>query len=203
VGTPGVARSTRDYVPIEVMNNILGGLYSSRINVNLREEHGYTYGSFSFFVYQRAAGYFAAGGGMRTDATGPAVQELIKELERMRSSAPTEEELQLAKGSFAQSLAGRFEYAEQTANTVGDLFIYDLPLDYYHELPAAIGAVTAKAVQEMAEKYVHPENAIVVSAGDRAKIEAQLKKLSVGSVEVRDYDGNPVSAKAAVAGDAR
>jgi len=197
VGALGVARSTPDYVPIEVMNNILGGLFSSRINVNLREEHGYTYGGFSFFIYQRAAGSFAAGGGIRTDVTGPAVQELFKEMERIRSSAATDEELKLARGAFSQSLAGRFESSEQTANTVGDLFIYDLPLDYYQHLPASIAKVTSGDVRRVAEKYIHPENAIVVGAGDRAKIEDQLKKLSIGAVEVRDYEGNPVSAKAA------
>jgi zinc protease len=201
VGSPGVARSTPDYVPLEVMNNVLGGLYSSRINSNLREEHGYTYGGFSFFLYQRAAGLFAAGGGMRTDSTGPAVQEMFKEMERIASSAPTGEELQLAKGAFSHSLAGRFESGEQTANTVGDLFIYGLPLDYYRQLPASIAAVTSEDVRRMAKKYIHPESAVVVGAGDRAKIEDQLKKLSIGAVEVRDYEGNPVSPKAA-AGEA-
>jgi zinc protease len=197
LGTLGVPRSTPDYVPLEVMNNILGGLYSSRINSNLREKHGYTYGSFSFFVYHRAAGLFAAGGGLRTDVTGPAVQEMFNELGNIRSSAPTDEELKLAKGAFSQSLAGRFESGEQTANTVGELFIYRLPLDYYRQLPASIGAVTSEDVQRMANKYIHPESAVVVGAGDRAKIEDQLKKLSIGAVEVRDYEGNPVSAKAA------
>ncbi len=173
------------------------GSYSSRINSNVREEHGYSYGAFSFFVYQRAAGLFAAGGGMRTDSTGLAIQEIFKEMEKIRTSAPTDEELKLAKGAFSQSLAGRFESAEQTANTVGDLFTYGLPLDYYELLPAGIAAVTSEDVQRTAKKYIHPENAVVVGAGDRAKIEEQLKKLSIGAVEVRDYEGNPVSAKAA------
>jgi zinc protease len=197
VGTAGVPRASADYVPLEVMNKILGGLYSSRINVNLREEHGYTYGSFSFFVYRRAAGAFGAGGGMRTDATGPAVHELLTEMERIRSGKPTEEELKLAKGSFSQSLAGQFETGEETANTIGNLFVYGFSLDYYRELPARIGAVTSEDVQSMAQKYIHPENAVVIGAGDRAKIEDQLKRLSIGDVEVRDYEGNPVSAKAA------
>jgi len=197
VGTPGVPRSTADYVPLEVMNNVLGGLYSSRINVNVREDHGYSYGAFSFFIYLRAAGLFAAGGGMRTDATGPATREIFKEMEKIRSSAPTDEELQRAKGAFSQSLAGRFESAELTSNTVGDLFTFALPLNYYQQLPASISAVTSDDVRRMADKYIHPESAVVVGAGDRAKIEEQLKQLSIGSVEVRDYEGNPVNAKAA------
>jgi zinc protease len=196
VGTPGVPRSTADYVPIEVMNNILGGLFSSRINTNLREDHGYTYGGFSFFAYRRVAGLFAAGGGIRTDVTGPAIQEILKEMERIGTAPPTEDELRLAKGFFSQSLAGRFESSEQTANTVGELFTYDLPADYYQQLPARIATVTADDVQQAAKKYVHPESAVIVGAGDRAKIEDQLKKLQIGNVEVRDYEGNPVSGKA-------
>jgi zinc protease len=197
VGNLGVPRSTPDYVPLEVMNNVLGGLYSSRINLNLREEHGYTYGSFSFFLYQGVAGMFAAGGGMRTDSTGPAVQEMLKEMERIRTSPPTEEELKLAKGAFSHSLAGRFESSEQTSNTVGELFTYRLPLDYYQQLPGRIAIVTSEDVQHMAIRYIHPESSVVIGAGDRAKIEEQLKKLSIGTVEVRDYEGSPVNGKAA------
>jgi len=197
VANLGVPRSTPDYVPLEVMNNILGGLYSSRINNNLREEHGYTYGSFSFFMYRRGQGLFAAGGGMRSDATAPAVQEMFKEIERIRSGPPTAEELKLSKGAFSLSLAGLFESSEQTANTVGDLFTYELPLDYYEKLPAKIDAVTAEDVQRMAKRYLHPETSVVIGAGDRAKIEDSLKKLGVGPVELRDADGNPVKAAAA------
>jgi zinc protease len=197
VGNLGVPRSTPDYVPLEVMNNILGGLYSSRINNNLREEHGYTYGSFSFFLYRRGQGLFAAGGGIRTDATAPAVQEVFKEMERIRSAPPTAEELKLSKGAFSHSLAGLFESSEQTANTVGDLFTYELPLDYYQLLPAKIDAVTPEDVQHMADKYIHPETSVVIGAGDRAKIEDSLKKLSLGPVAVRDYEGNPVGGSGA------
>jgi len=188
----GVPRSTADYVPIEVMNNALGGLFSSRINMNLREQHGYTYGGFSQFIYRRGPGLFVAGGAIRTDVTAPAVHELFNELERIRTSPVSPEELKLAKGSFSQSLAGLFETSERTAGTVGDLFTYDLPLNYYKQLPPKIDAITAADVQRVATQYIHPESAVVVGAGDRAKIEPELKKLSIGPVEMRDYEGNPV-----------
>jgi zinc protease len=196
VGNLGVPRSTPDYVPLEVMNNILGGLFSSRINVNLREDHGYTYGGFSFFMYRRGPGVFAAGGGIRTDATAPAVQELFKELDRIRTAPPTGEELSLSKGAFSHSLAGLFESSEQTANTIGDMFTYELPPDYYQKLPDRIDAVTPADVQRMGQKYIHPETSVVIGAGDRAKIEDSLKKLSLGPVEVRDYEGNLVGGTA-------
>jgi zinc protease len=196
-GGLGVPRSSPDYVPIEVMNNALGGLFSSRINMNLREEHGYTYGGFSTFLYRRGPGIFAAGGGIRTDATGPAVGEIFKELDRIHTAPLSADELKLAKGSFSLSLAGLFETSERTAGTVGDLFTYDLPLDYYRQLPAKIDAVTPEDVQRVATQYVHPDTSIVVAAGDRAKIEPELKKLSIGTIEVVDYDGNPVKQGAA------
>ena len=100
----GVGRATPDYPAIEVMNSELGGLFSSRINLNLREEHGYTYGASSVFVYRRSQGYFATGGGIRTDATAPAVTELFKEIRRMIETPMTAAELNLAKDSQSRSL---------------------------------------------------------------------------------------------------
>jgi zinc protease len=199
VGGAGASRSTPDYVPLEVMNNVLGGLFSSRINMNLREEHGYTYGGFSFFDYRRGPGLFLAGGGIRTDSTAPAVGEVFKELERIRTSAPSPEELKLAKGAFALSLAGLFETSGQTAGTIGDLFVYELPLNYYQQLPAKVDAVTTADVQRVAQSYVHPENAVVVAVGDNAKVGDGLGKLAVGPVMLRDYDGNPEKSSTAAA----
>ncbi len=199
-GGLGVPRSSPDYVPIEVMNNALGGLFSSRINMNLREEHGYTYGGFSQFVFRRGPGFFVAGGGIRTDVTASAVSEIFKELSRIRTAPLSAEELKFAKDSFALSLAGRFETSQETASTFGELFTYDLPLTYYANLPAQITTVTSEDVQRVATQYVHPDTAVVIAAGDRAKIEPGLKKLDIGPVEVRDFEGNPVKASAASSG---
>jgi zinc protease len=198
VGNLGVARSTPDYVPLEVMNNALGGLFSSRINMNLREEHGYTYGGFSAFLYRKAPGVFIAGGGIRTDVTAPAITEIYKELDRIHTAPLTADELKRAKGAFALSLSANFETTAQTAATLGNLFTYDLPLDYYKSLPAQIDAVTNADVQRVANQYINSDTAIVVAAGDRAKIEPELKKLSLGTIEVRDYEGNPVKEATAV-----
>jgi len=200
VGGAGVPRNTPDFVPLEVMNNALGGLFSSRINLNLREEHGYTYGAFSQFIYHRAPGAFVAGGAIRTDATAPAVSEIMKEVERIRTGPLSAEEFKLAKGAFAFSLAGLFETSERTATTVGDLFTYDLPTDYYQKLPDQIAAVTESDAQRVARQYIDPASAVVVAAGDRAKIGPELQKLSIGAVELRDFEGNPVKAAAASAG---
>jgi zinc protease len=165
--------------------------------MNLREEHGYTYGGFSTFLYRRGPGIFAAGGGIRTDVTAPAINEIFKELDRIHTAPLTSDELKLAKGSFSLSLAGLFETTEQMAGTVGDLFTYDLPLDYYQQLPAKIDAVAPEDIQRVAAQYVHPDTSLVVLAGDRAKIEPDLKKLSIGTIEIVDSDGNPVKSAAA------
>jgi zinc protease len=202
-GGIGAPRSTPDYVPIEVMNNALGGLFSSRLNMNLREQHGYTYGAFSVFAYRRGPGIFGAGGSIRTDATAPAVQETFKELDRIRKAPLSPEELKFAKDAFSLSLSGYFETTDFTSNAVGDLFTYDLPLDYYNRLPPQIDAVSAQDVQRVANAYVHPETSVVVAAGDRSKIEPELKKLSIGPVEILDSEGNPVKATAAKAGGAK
>jgi zinc protease len=192
IGHVGVARSNPDYVPLEVMNLGLGGLFSSRINMNLREKNGYTYGAFSAFEYRRGQGPFYTGSGVRTNVTAPAVKEVFGEIERMRTTRMTDEELKIAKDSFARSLAGLFETTGRTVGTISDLFVYDLPTDFYSTLPARIDAVTAADVQRVAEKYLKPDATVVVAVGDRSKIEPELQKLNLGPVEDRDLDGKPV-----------
>ena len=180
----GASRNTPDYVPLEVMNTALGGLFSSRINMNLREEHGYTYGAQSFFQYRRGVGPFFAGGAIRTDATAPATQELFKEVTRIREEELKPEELQKAKDSFSKTLVGLFETTRETASTIGQQFVFGLPVEYYRDLPAQIDKVTGTDALRVAKQYLHPEATIVVGVGDRAKIEPALKQLDVGPINV-------------------
>ncbi len=186
----GVARSTPDYAALEVMNASLGGLFSSRINLNLREEHGYTYGAGSAFVYRRSAGPFFVGGGIRTDVTAPAVSEIFKEIRRMAEARLSPDELSLAKDSLVRSLPGDFENSAGAAGDFSNAYLYDLGLDYYAKLPGQLSAVTAEGVLGVAKKYLVSEKMIVVAVGDRAKIEPELIKLKLGSAEIRDADGN-------------
>jgi len=175
-----------------VMNTDLGGLFSSRINMNLREAHGYTYGAFSFFNYHRAPGPFLAGADVRTDVTAPATTEIFSELRRMRDTQMTPAELLLSKDSIARSLPGRFERGTDAAASFAEIFTYDLPLDYYSTLPDRINGVTAEQAQAVAQKYILPDKIIVLAVGDRAKIEEDMNKLNLGKVEVRDTDGKIV-----------
>jgi zinc protease len=189
VASIGVPRSTPDYEPLRVMNEALGGLFSSRINLNLREQHGYTYGAGSQFVFRRAPGPFLIASGVRTDVTAPAVGEIFKEVQRMRETALTPDELSLAKDSLVRSLPSEFETSSRVTSSTANLFIYDLGLDYYTKFPARLARVTADDVRSVAQKYVVPDRLLVVAAGDRTKIEPELSKLNLGSVEARTPEG--------------
>jgi zinc protease len=193
IGHVGIERSNPDYVPIDVMNTELGGLFTSRINLNLRERHGFTYGASSAFVFRRGPGPFMVATGVRTDVTAAALEEIFNEIERMRTTFPTPEELTTAKDSIARSLPGLFETTPQAASSIGQLFAYNLAPDYYRWLPGQIDSVTAEDVRRVAEKYVKPSQMVVVAVGDRAKIESELAKLQLGPIEVRDSAGNPTN----------
>ena len=188
----GVPRSSPDFVSLRVMNDILGGLFSSRINLNLRETHGYTYGARSQFVFRRGAGPFQVGSAVRTDVTLPAIQEIFKELHKMLETRVTDEELRLAKESFSRSLPSAFGTTENTVASISNMFIYGLPPDYFVTLPDHIRAVTVADVQAMAKRYVRPETMVVVAVGDRAKIAPPLEAL-LGPAEIRDADAEVVN----------
>jgi zinc protease len=179
----GLDRRSPEYPAATVMNTMLGGLFSSRINMNLREEHGYTYGAFSFYRFYRGTGPFIAGAQVRQDVTAPATEQLFKELDGIHTRPLTDAELRMAKDSIIRSLPGNFESALGVNGQLEDLWLYGLPQDYYTKLPAQIEGVTSAEAQSAAAKYVHPENLLVIAVGDKAKIEAGLKDLKLGPVE--------------------
>ncbi len=190
VATIGAPRSTPDYAALEVVNAALGGLFSSRINLNLRETHGYTYGAYSVFQYRRAPGPFFVATGVRPDVTGASVGEILKEIRRIVDEPLADEELRLARESLVRSLPGLFETSPQTVGSLATLFIYDLGLDYFTKYPAEVGAVTREAAQRAARRYLVPERVVVVAVGNRATIEPQLRSLGLGAIEERDAEGS-------------
>jgi zinc protease len=198
----GLARSSPDYAAVTVMNTMLGGLFSSRINMNLREKNGFTYGALSRYLFRRGAGPFIAGAQVRSDVTAPAVRELFSELERIRTQPLSTEELRMAKDSVIRSLPGEFETRNVIATGVGNIWTYDLPLDYYRKLPAMIEGVTAEDTSRVAKQYVHPDHFLLVTIGDRSKVEAGLEELKLGPVEYWSPDAEPMAAGAAAAGAA-
>jgi zinc protease len=197
--TLGVPRSTPDYAPLEVSNAVLGGLFSSRVNMNLREKNGYTYGAFSFFDYHRGPGPFYVGSSVRTDTTSDALREMFKEIAGMQTMPVTPAELNMAKDATSRSLAGLFETMRQSVFTTSGLFTYDLPLDFYSTLPRKVDAVTAADIERISKQYFVPEKMFVVAVGDRQKIESGLRQSPLGKVQLTSFDGTPATdaAKAA------
>jgi zinc protease len=189
----GVPANSPDLPALQVMNYTLGGSFGSRINMNLREVHGYTYGANSRFQTYRAGGAFVAGGLVRTDVTAPAAKELMAEIDRFPANPPTDAELTVSKDALVQSLPGEFETTGAAAAAMQSIFLYDRPLDYYATLPARYRAVTAEDVAHVAKEDLHPNALVIVTAGDRAKIEPALKDAGLGPVEVRDINGNLVT----------
>jgi zinc protease len=185
----GARRTTPDYEATEIMNMVLGGLFTSRINLNLREDKGYTYGAFSTFAFRKEPGPFFVSSGIRTDATAPAVNEILAEIRKMRDAEITVDELSLGRDSLVRSLPGRFEQSQQAAATLSALFVYRLGLDYYSQYVERLLGVDVAAVHAAARKYLQPDQLIVVAVGDRQKIEADLKNLKLGDVEYRDSEG--------------
>ncbi len=189
----GVPQSSPDADTLSVMNYTLGASFASRINMNLREVHGYTYGARSAFQEYREGGGFYAGGLVRTDVTAPAAKELMSEIRNFPGKPSTTEELAAAKEASIRSLPGRFETNMAIADAMTGIFVYNRPLDYFAKLPAKYEAVTEEDVAKIAKTYLHPDQLIIITAGDRSKIEPGLKDAGLGPVEVRDLNGNMVT----------
>jgi zinc protease len=193
VATIGAARSSTDFRPMQVMNMALGGLFSSRINMNLREQNGYTYGANSQFTFRRSAGPFQVASGVRTDVTAPAVTEIFKEIRGMLQNPVDGPELQSAKDSMINSLPGAFETTSEAVGNFSNTYVYNLGLDYYTHYAASVKAVSTEAAMAMVKKYLGSERLVVIAVGDRKTIEPELRKLNLGTVEIRDAEGKPGS----------
>ncbi len=190
----GLMRSDPDFERFDLANTILGGLFSSRINLNLREAHGYTYGAFSALSESRGQGPFLIGTSVRTDVTGASIDEILKEVKSMTDKPVTDDELKMAKESTIRTLPAQFQTTGGTAGTIATLYLYDLPPDYYQTLPGRISGISAADVQAVSKKYLAPDRMLVIAVGDRSKIEPQIMKLNLGAVAYKDLDGKEVTA---------
>ncbi len=189
----GVPVGSPDADVLTVMNYTLGASFGSRINMNLREVHGYTYGAGSGFTEYNDGGMFNAGGLVRTDVTAAAAKELMGEISKFPTKPSTTEELAAAKEASVRSLPGRFETTSAIVRAIDGIFVYGRPLDYYTKLPAKYDAITEADIARVAQQYLHPDQLVIVAAGDRAKIEPGLKDAGLGPVEVRDIKGKLVT----------
>ncbi|MFL6280163.1 MAG: M16 family metallopeptidase [Vicinamibacterales bacterium] len=185
IGWIGVPRSTPDYFALRVLNTILGGSFTSRLNLNLREAHGYAYGATSAFDMRTSAGPFSASAGVQTDKTVEALKEFFNELEAIRKPIPPEE-VEKAKNYVALLMPRNFETSETLAGSLAQVFIYNLPQDYFATYTQRIRAITPADVQRVAERYIQPDKFAVVVVGDRKTIEPGIGALNLGPLKIVD-----------------
>jgi zinc protease len=192
IGNPGPPRTTPDYYALEVMNTMLGGLFQSRLNANIREEKGFSYGVRSAFAYGRGPGAFQAGGDIISAKTDAALVEFMKELRGIAGSRPvTDEELNTAKSALVQRLPGTFGSVAGINRSISTLWVYGLPDDYYQHYGKAVAAVTKDDVVRVARKCIDLDHLAIVIVGDRATIEGPLKATGIAPIIALDIEGNP------------
>jgi zinc protease len=194
IGQVGVSRSTPDYFPLLVMNTMLGGQFTSRVNLNLREDKGYTYGARTAFEYRRGPGPFVATAGVQTAVTKESVSEFMKELRGIRGERPiTQSELDYSKQAIIRGFPRNFETPEQISNRLTDIVLYNLPDDYFNNYLVNIRAVKLEDVQRVANRYLDPSKMAILVVGDRKVIESGLRSLAdIGqTITFVDPEGRP------------
>jgi len=190
IGLPGPPRSTPDYMALQVMNFILGGHFQSRLNANIREEKGYSYGVNSGFSYGKGPGPFRAGGDVVSDKTDAALVEFMKELRGIQGGRPiTDDEMQTAKDTLIQRLPSQFSSVQAIAGAITGLYLQDLPADYYTTYAKRVRAVTREDVLRVAKQYIDLDRLNIVVVGDLKSIEGSLKGTGLAPIVVLDPYG--------------
>ena len=186
VGHVGLPRKHPDFFPTLVMNAVLGGLFGSRINLNLREAHGYTYGASSFYDWRRGPGPFVVSTAVESEVTAPALREILMEIERIREEKISPEELSLARDYLEGVFPIRYETTAAIASALATLAIYDLNADYYDSYRRNIHNVSEDAVLKAAKTHLHPELLQTVIVGDALAVRDSLTDHSLGDVTVHN-----------------
>jgi predicted Zn-dependent peptidase len=193
IGLVGPPRNNPDYFPLQVMNTILGGIFQSRLQHNIREEKGYSYGVNSRFAYGKGPGPFRGGGSMTTSKTDSALIEFMKELRGVQGGRPfTDDELAQGKAALAQSLPSQFASVGATSNAIANIYLQGLPEDYYQTFAAKVNAVTKDDLVRVAKQYIDLDHLNIVIVGDRAVIEEPLRKTGIAPIVILDADAKPV-----------
>jgi predicted Zn-dependent peptidase len=189
IGHVAVPRQTPDYHALALANAILGGQFVSRINLNLREDKGFTYGARTSFEFRRRPGPFLLQVSVQTEATARAIEESIGEIAGIRGPRPvTAEELSFGIAALTRGYARNFETADQIARAVMQLALYDLPDDYYAQFVATVEAITRDEVSRVMTKHVDPERLTTLIVGDLDVIGADLGRLGLGEPLVLSAD---------------
>jgi zinc protease len=191
--SPGTDRLSPDRPALSMLNAILGGSFTSRLNFNLREQKGYTYGAGSSFSFLRRPGAFAARAAVFTESTAAAVTEFLVELRAVRERPFTDEERTKARAMLLDRVAEGLATSGGIAATFAELALYGLPLDEPERFIAALERATPDDLLRLARKYIDPEGACIVIVGDRAAIEPGLRALGLPAPELRDADGEVIT----------
>ena len=196
VGEMGPPRDSRDYYALDLLNTILGGVFNSRLNLSLREAHGYTYGAQTGFLYRRVPqpSTFAGGADVGAAKTDSSVIDLMDELRQIRGARPpTDSELSFALRSRTLALPLEFATVPQIATAAGTLLLFRLPLDYFDHLTANYERVTLADVRAAATKYLDPDHMAIVIVGDRKAVEPGLAAAHVAPIVSVDLQARPTS----------
>ena len=197
IGLPGPPRNTPDYFALQVLNTILGGQFQSRLNANIREQKGYSYGVNSNFGYGKGPGAFRAGGSIFSAKTDAALIEFMKELKGIVGERPiTDDEMKTAKDSLIQGLPQRFASVSSINNAITSLVTLGLPDDYYQQYAKNVSAVTKEDVLRVAKQYIDLNHMAIVIVGDRSQVEAALKATNIAPITLIDIEGNPAGGSA-------
>lgn len=185
LGHVGVARTHPDYFSIVVMNALLGGLFSSRINLNLRERHGYTYGASSYFDWRREPGPFVIATAVQSEVSAQAVREILNEVDNMRNDEVPPDELSLATSYLEGVFPIRYETTSAIASALANMVIFGLPEDFYDTYRDKVRAVTQADVLRAAQNCVHPGKLQCVVVGNPDLVTVPLTELNIGPVSVQ------------------
>jgi len=191
VGHVGVPRNTEDYFRLLTMNSILGGVFGSRINLNLREKHGYTYGARSTFAFRRQAGPFTVSVPVRNAVTLESVQEIMNELRRIRSGDLTDAELNDAKNYLMGVFPATVQSASALALRLQEMELYGLPDDFFETYRERIAGLSRDDITSAANRYVNPEKVAIVIVGKASEIREKLGSLNT-PMGLYDLEGNPI-----------
>ncbi|MDR3609846.1 MAG: pitrilysin family protein [Ignavibacteriaceae bacterium] len=184
-------RSRHDYFPRKLLNTILGGQFSSRINLNLREDKGYTYGASSRFNYFKECAFFNVSTSVAIENTANAIREIIKELNLIREGV-TESELYFAKSSTILNYPSKFETNRQITYHLTTKYLYDLPNDYFNTYLDLIRDVTIDEVNKSAANHIHTDRLVILVVGDKEKLIPQLHEVNSDKITELDYVGKEI-----------
>ncbi len=184
VGHVGAARSIPEYYPLSIANMVLGGMFTSRLNLNLRERNGFTYGVRSRFTFRTHPGPFQVSTAVGTDVTASAAKEIMHEVETMAGEGPTEEEVAAARDYSAGVFGLQLETAGQVATRISQLVVFGLPDDHFDRYRDVVRSVTRDEAAGAARKYIRPEEAQIVVVGNAEELAGPLEEAELGPVEV-------------------